>query len=198
VNITDDAVKRWCLYLANLHQITGGTIVLPVSYNCPRRPNSMMGCGTCYQCTKELIMRVIVLSSDAPAGSEHVLANQINDKVFTYVTSLDERLNHHNGLGDDYMEMDSEYFGRVMQWAGTLEAITVPVTSSSQQDNPVWTPEPEPLKLVDEWGRPRCIKRAFYVDATETYQCALAAGHLGEHDPLADVPAESLLNGSKW
>jgi hypothetical protein len=44
------------------------------------------------------------------------------------------------------------------------------------------------LHATDEWNRPRCQQISTYVDADEDYQCAMAAGHDGECDPLPIYP----------
>lgn len=119
-------IKAWCWYLAALHQAAGADgrrVVLPVHYQCMRRPAALVGCGTCYKCTQQMICRALYVSS-CPQGDLEAWSAARTEAVFQYVTGLDPRLNNPNGLNDDFTEMDSAQFARVMQWAGDMIPMT--------------------------------------------------------------------------
>lgn len=44
------------------------------------------------------------------------------------------------------------------------------------------------LHSTDDWGRRRCQQIGTYADVDEQFQCAMAAGHDGECDPLPVWP----------
>jgi hypothetical protein len=191
-HITPGETKVWCWYLAALHMAAGAnsrTVYLPVSYQCTRRANSLTGCGTCYNCTKQLIMRALHTSSCPQADLDN-WAHDRAEAVFQHVTGLDERLNHPNGLGDDYTEMNSEQFTRVMNWAAEMIPMSQLVSSSAYataQAEAATAPHPyRPYEACDALGRARCQVPVMYTDVREVTQCALTAEHDGEHGTLPD------------
>lgn len=122
--LTEEQTRAWCTYVAALHTAhtaMGNTVALPISPNCSRlsRPADM-GCGTCYRCTEQIIMRALFTA--APVNEHTTLpdkAKDINAAVFAWVTGLDpERLRDEDG--DDYAPMTSEQYARVMNWAATF------------------------------------------------------------------------------
>ncbi len=188
--LTTQQAKHWCRYLGTLHTAIDSVMqkaMMPISYECTRVSDSITGCGTCYQCTKQLILRALHTSTVPPADVVHYAA-AIADSVFQYVTTLDERLNAPDGLGDDYLSMPSEQFAKVMMWAADQPDAPQPQTPRSPlaqwPQQVVWS-----LEKLDAWGRPRCQKIIQYCDDAEhSVQCALVAGHLTDCDTLPDWP----------
>jgi hypothetical protein len=117
--VTKDTLK-WCNYLAALHSATDGAITIPISPKCTRPTVWQSGCGTCYQCTIEVVQRVLHATT-LPLGHCPARAHEITEAVFSYVTSLDPQ-----HLADDYNEdfapMTSEQYERVMAWAANITA----------------------------------------------------------------------------
>lgn len=200
--IHPNETSAWCLYLAALHNAVNAgerrTMLLPVSYGCTRRADALLGCGTCKSCTKQLIARGLHTST-IPQADLDTYANDAATAVFQHLTALDPRLTTGSaGLGDDFTEMDSAQFARVMQWAGTVIPIGTQVFSSSTYQEALAESAAEPsLKMLDEWGRPRCQKLTSYVDVPEVVQCALTAGHGTECDTLPDTATAPMLHGGR-
>jgi len=152
--IHPDETKAWCLYLAALHTVVNAgehrTVQLPVSYGCTRRADALVGCGTCKSCTKQLILRALHTSTISQAD-EDLYATDAAVAVFQYLTELDPRLTA-DGLGDDYVEMDSAQFARVMQWAGTVVTIGSQMFTSSTQQSAMAESATEPGYHRDLFG----------------------------------------------
>lgn len=118
--ITEQQARNWCTYLAAFHTAMSNHVALPISPNCSNLTRHF-GCGTCYACTEQIILRALFTSSTTDPTEPQRRAKQINDAVFEYVTSLDpENLTSGDGLGDDYARMTSEQYTRVMNWAATI------------------------------------------------------------------------------
>lgn len=118
--ITEEQARNWCAYLAAFHTAMGNQVALPISPNCSNLTKHF-GCGTCYACTEQVILRALFTVSGTNPTDAPARARQINDAVFAYVTGLDpEHLTSDDGLGDDYARMTSEQYARVMNWAATF------------------------------------------------------------------------------
>lgn len=128
LTLTEDQTRAWCHYLAafhTAHTVMGNTVALPISPKCTRRrvPDDH-GCGTCYRCTEQIILRALFTARiDQIAAPRN--AQDINAAVFTWVTGLDpETLRDEDG--DDYAPMNSVAFARIMNWAGTFVLMPAP------------------------------------------------------------------------
>lgn len=118
--ITEEQARNWCAYLGAFHTAMGNEIKLPISPNCSNL-TTHFGCGTCYACTEQVILRALFTTANHEANELPRRAHRINDAVFQYVTSLDpERLTSDDGLGDDYARMTSVQYARVMNWAASF------------------------------------------------------------------------------
>lgn len=146
--IHPDETKAWCLFLAALHDAVNSgehrTVQMAVSYGCTRRVDALIGCGTCRSCTKQLILRGLHVSTIAHAD-EDTYANDVTLSIFQHLTTLDPRLTTAaGGLGDDFVEMDSAQFARIMHWAGTVVPIGTEVFTSSSYHNALAESATEP------------------------------------------------------
>lgn len=118
--ITTEQARNWCAYLGAFHTAMGNQVALPISPNCSNLTRNF-GCGTCYGCTEQIILRALFTSSHQDPNELPRSAHAINDAVFQYVTDLDpERLTSADGSGDDYARMTSVQYSRVMNWAATF------------------------------------------------------------------------------
>lgn len=144
LNPTEDQTRAWCAYLAafhTAHTAMGNTVALPLSPKCTRRrvPDDH-GCGTCYRCTEQIILRALFTARiDQIAAPRN--AEDINMAVFGWVTGLDpEKLRDEDG--DDYAPMTSAQYARVMNWAATfvLHPAPVPVTLPRTYGEPAKAP----------------------------------------------------------
>lgn len=118
--ITEEQARTWCAYLGAFHTAMGNKVALPISPMCSNLTKHF-GCGTCYACTEQVILRALFTTSGTDPDGQPARAHQINDAVFSYVTGLDpERLASDDGLGDDYARMTSEQYARVMNWAASF------------------------------------------------------------------------------
>lgn len=194
--LTTQQAKHWCRYLAALHtaiEAGSGTLFMPVSYDCTRVSDAITGCGTCYQCTKQLILRALHTSTVPPADVARLAAGMA-DSVFQYVTTLDERLNAPDGLGDDYTAMTSVQFATVMDWAANQpDPLMPPRPHSPLAQWPFESESPADYEFFDTQGRPRCQLRVQYADVPDKAQCALPLGHEEPCDMLASY---ALQNGN--
>jgi hypothetical protein len=128
--LTTQQARSWCRYLSALHTAidslsVSAELMMPISYHCSRVSDSIVGCGTCLRCTSQLILRALHTSTVPPADVAN-LANSIAGSVFEYVTTLDEKLNDPDGLGDDFTPMTSKQFAQVMEWAATRPEPALP------------------------------------------------------------------------
>lgn len=142
--LTEDQTRAWCHYLAafhSAHTAMGNTVALPLSPKCTRRrlPDDP-GCGTCYRCTEQIILRALFTALiDQIAAPRN--AADINAAVFAWVTGLDsERLRDEDG--DDYAPMTSPQYSRVMNWAATfvLHPAPMPVMLPRTYSEPATEP----------------------------------------------------------